>query len=62
MNLVEHYIKEIYSEDESPVSARGRVYVDVCAKVNCYGNVEVVRRIVEKRAWEQEKKQGFYLG
>ena len=61
MNLVEHYIQEIYSEEESPVSASGRVYVDVCVKVDCYGRVEVVRRIVEKQMWEREKKQGFYL-
>lgn len=59
MNLLEHYIEEIISEEE--VEHNGGTFVYAKVKVNCYGNVSVEDRIEEKTQWEAEKKKGYYM-
>lgn len=59
MNLLEHYIEEIISEEE--VNHNGENFVVAKVKVNCYGNVNVDEHITSKRMWEEEKLQGYYM-
>ena len=57
MNLLEHFIVEIHSEEPAPIT--GWVVVDVT--VNCYGNVSRMKHHTTKEQWEIDKKNGFYM-
>lgn len=59
MNLLEHYIEEVISEET--VKWEGGDFVVARVKVNCYGNVSVENHIEEKTQWEAEKKKGYYM-
>ena len=68
MNLLEHYIKEIHDvRDVSDKFERttGRKpkepLYEVDVTVDCYGVVERTRKIMSKSAFEQAKKQGYFL-
>lgn len=55
MNLLEHYILEIHSEE---------VYEDLViadVTINCYGRKERKKHVETRKNWEREKKQGWYL-
>ena len=66
MNLVEIYLKEVYSvknyvpkwADEFP----NRTFVLVNAKWNCYGHEYVKENLFNSYEWESIKKNGYYLG
>ena len=64
MNLVEIWIKHIYSEEEIEHEwddvKRPCVRVDL--ETNCYGNVKRETRDFIKSDWEIYKKQGYWMG
>lgn len=59
MNVIEHYIKEIYSEEE--FDWNGEKYVKASVWVDCYGHKAHDDHFVPVEQWEKEKKQGYYL-
>jgi hypothetical protein len=56
MNLLEHYIEEIYSEDSIHF---GMVKVDMMT--NCYGCFERVQKLYHPEEWERIKKRGYFM-
>lgn len=68
MNLVEHYIIEIYDiEDITEKFVKDIGYppvepmIMVKMRVNCYGNEEDVASTFYLSKWEEIQKQGYYL-
>lgn len=59
MNLVEHYILEIFSEEE--IEKDGKKYIISWVKVDCYGRIDILKHIDLKGNWEKAKEQGFFL-
>lgn len=57
MNLLEHYIIEIHSEQE--LLAVGMVKVDLT--YDCYGTIRRGVKLFGKREWEEAKKEGVFL-
>lgn len=58
MNLLEHYIEEVHSvtpDENNP----DWVVVDVTC--DCWGSIERKVHNTTKKAWEQEKEQGYFL-
>lgn len=66
MNLLEHYIREIYKEEPYEPEFLDRLnlfgFVKVKYKYDCYGVEHIVENIFEKDEWEEIKKRGYYLG
>ena len=60
MNLLEHYIDEVISEEER-VSPQGTKYVEVTMLIDCYGVKEQTKHIFLPSEWEKAKKDGYYL-
>ena len=60
MNLLEHYIDEIYSEEKIEHEDLGK-FVKVSMKVNCYGRVSDTIELFPEVHWEVIKKQGYYM-
>jgi hypothetical protein len=60
MNLLEHYIINIISE-EKKISPHGTEYINAKMIVNCYGVEEQVEHLFLPTEWEQTKKDGYYL-
>lgn len=61
MNLLEHYIKKIISE-EKVQSPEGKEYYKVTAEVDCYGSVEILKdHIFNIGEWELAKKNGYFM-
>ena len=69
MNLLEQYIKKIYSEEDvtdeyirrvGKAPAERLIKVDV--ESDCYGNVRREIRTFTKSTWEKAKKNGFFMG
>ena len=68
MNLVEHYIVEIYSieditkefEEETGEKPRGKLF-EVDLLYNCYGRKNRTTKIFAERELETTKKRGYYL-
>ncbi len=56
MNLLEHYISEIHSEQTEGD------YVRVVATINCYGSKKVINRLFSKSGWNEIKELGYYMG
>lgn len=64
MNLLEHYIKEVY--DVKTIDMRdgngGWTYVEVDMMINCYGNGKRVQQTFRNmEEWEKAKEQGYYM-
>lgn len=65
MNLLEHYIKEIISEEEFTIDETWAIninFVRVKMIINCYGNIEEKTRVFTKAEWRVAKSEGYYLG
>ena len=61
MNLLEHYIDEIISEEKIQNPDNGNGYYRVNAIVDCYGNKDKINRLFSIKEWEQAKAQGYYM-
>lgn len=59
MNLLEHYIVKIISEEK--IQEYGREYYRINAIVNCYGCEEQINRLFTIDEWEQTKGKGYYM-
>ena len=59
MNLLEHYIKEILSEEQ--VQKYGKDWAKVRLIVNCYGIVEEKTELFLYEDWITIKTQGYYM-
>lgn len=59
MNLLEHYIKEVISEDF--VQKYGKNWAEVGLIVNCYGVVEETTELFLYEDWQKVKAQGYYM-
>lgn len=62
MNILEHYIDEIISEQNVQNPENGNEYYRVNAIVDCYGTKEQINRLFMIDEWEKAKKQGYYMG
>lgn len=60
MNLLEHYIKKIISE-EKVKSPDGDIYYKVKAEIDCYGSVETIDKIFRIDEWEEAKEKRYYM-
>lgn len=68
MNLLEHYIKEVYSVEDITEEFEEKVgrkpvdpMVEVKMRVNCYGREEDTTQIFFRPKWEEAQKQGYYM-
>lgn len=68
MNLLEHYIKKIISEEdctddyERSIGRKPRFpCIKVVAEINCYGIEETVTNYWLQPDWEEAKKRGYYI-
>lgn len=59
MNLLEHYIEEILSEDY--VQKYSKNWAKVRLIVDCYGVVEEKTEIFPYEKWQKVKEQGYYM-
>lgn len=67
MNLLKHYIKEVYSVED--VSERfknvwkstNRPMVEIKMRVNCYGVEEDVKTVFFDDEWSEAYEKGFYM-
>ena len=67
MNLLENYILPGYQvrkipREEVPFEYDGEGFIEFKGKVNCYGNIQRVRKIFSAEEWAVTKKQGHYMG
>lgn len=62
MNLLEHYIDKIISEEKVKNPENGNEYYRINAIVDCYGAKEEINRLFLIGEWEKAKKQGYYMG
>lgn len=67
MNLLEHYIQQIYSIEEVTkcfVEKTGtqpkEPLLKVKLRVNCYGNESEETKMFFRSEWEEAKKNGYY--
>jgi hypothetical protein len=61
MNLLEHYIKEIHSEEEMEHFVKGKTFVRAKVTTICYGTIEKKEVIYEINEWKRIKSKGYYL-
>jgi hypothetical protein len=59
MNILEHYIEEIYKEKD--IVYEGIEMVEVEYLANCWGQEQVYKEVLLKDEWEQAKKQGYIM-
>ena len=62
MNLLEHYIDKIISEEKVKNPENGNEYYRINAIVDCYGAKEQINCLFMIDEWETAKKQGYYMG
>ncbi len=69
MNILEQYIKEVYSvEDVSKEAEKHGIPVGndrmlcVRMRVDCYGSKFDVEKIFRASEWEDVKKKGYFMG
>ena len=66
MNVLEHYIKSIDSEE--PYTAEwtkdfpDKKFVKVVLTVDCYGITTVDTHVFNTVEWDKIKEQGYYMG
>lgn len=65
MNVLEHYILEVY--EETPIKApyfdkSGRSWVKVEFKCDCYGTSMIVEDYYPVDEWNEIKERGYYIG
>ena len=60
MNLLEHYIKEIISEDFE--FKYGKNWVKAKMVIDCYGVTEETTQLFTCDDWRKIKEQGYYMG
>lgn len=58
MNLLEHYIKKIVSEEPWEKDKR---WIRVTVDVDCWGNKSRMTTVFSKEVWEKAKKRGYFL-
>lgn len=68
MNLLQHYIKEIYSVEDFTEEFKRKVghlpcrpMVKVKMKINCFGREEDTEGTFFIDEWEKAKRQGYYM-
>lgn len=68
MNLLEHYIEEIYYVTDITDEYTKNVgkppkepLLEVGIRVKCYGVEENIKRTFFKSNWEQANKNGYYM-
>ena len=67
MNLLECYIREIYSEEPYCLKQEDAPhlllwdYVKVKYRYDCYGVETIAKDIFEKEEWEEIKKKGYLM-
>ena len=61
MNLLEHYIDEIISEQKIQNPENRQWYYRVNAIVDCYGQKEQINSLFLINEWEQAKAKGYYM-
>lgn len=61
MNLLEHFIDQIISEQKVRDPENGKEYYRVTAVVDCYGQKEQIDQIFPIDKWEQAKADGYYM-
>ncbi len=61
MNILEHFIDQIISEQKVQDPENGREYYRVTAIVNCYGQEEKIDKIFPIDEWDQAKSNGYYM-
>lgn len=59
MNLLEHYIVKIYSEETQVHD--GITFVEVDMDIDCWGRKERVKKLFGFTEWEYAKKKGYYM-
>ena len=59
MNLLEHYIEDILSEEQ--VQKYGKNWAKVRLVVNCYGVFEEKTELFRYEDWQKIKAQGYYM-
>ena len=69
MNLVENYIKKIYSEEDITEKYREQIKKELSEKLiqvdieyNCYGSVRRDKMTFLQSMWEEAKRKGYFLG
>lgn len=69
MNILKHYIKEVYSVEDvtEAMEEHGIVVGDerffrVRMRVDCYGNKSDTEEIFRASEWEEAKKKGYFIG
>lgn len=62
MNVLEHYIDKIISEEKVKNPGNDNEYYRVNAIVDCYGAKEQINRLFIIDEWEKAKKRGYYMG
>lgn len=68
MNLLEHYILEVYSVNDITEKFKEKCgyapkesMLAVKARVVCYGKEEDIEKVFFQSEWEEAKKQGYYM-
>lgn len=62
MNLLEHYIDKIISEDFIINPNNNKEYYKVKMIVDCYGSKSETTQIFSVDDWEVIKQKGYYMG
>lgn len=61
MNLLEHYIVKIISEEKVKNPNSNDEYYRVNAIVDCYGQEEQINRLFLLDEWEKAKEKGYFM-
>lgn len=68
MNLLEHYIKEVYSVEDITEEFKKKVghspcrpMVKVNMRVNCYGREEDTESTFFIDEWQEAQQKGYYM-
>lgn len=62
MNLLEHYIIEVYNINVLQISDYIKEpYIEVTVLCDCWGNRRVYKHITTRANWERELRQGYFL-
>ena len=62
MNLLEHYIVKIISEQKIQSPKSGKEYYKINAIIDCYGQEEQINQLFLIDEWEQAKEKRLLYG